>query len=139
MSDIIKCPVCGEDNFDDQEFCQSCNSRLRPSSVTPGQAPTKKNTAELEPILPQWLRDARDQSRQAAGLDSPQNEELNQQQMPPEVHASGMDLLAGLHSQAGDDAEEETPDWLASITGVNNKSKKTCTGISRSPTCGTGQ
>ncbi len=36
---------------------------------------------------------------------------------------SSDDLLAGLHSQAGNE-EEETPDWLANITGAAPKSKK---------------
>ncbi|MFN8411057.1 MAG: hypothetical protein U0Z26_01580 [Anaerolineales bacterium] len=131
MSDIIKCPVCGKDNFADQEVCLFCDSELHPksdaSTLTPGQAPTKKNTAELEPILPQWLRDARDQSRQTAGTESPQSEEQKKSSMPPEAHVSGMDLLAGLHSQSEDDGEEDTPDWLASITGANNKPKQTPT------------
>ena len=31
-----------------------------------GQIPTKKVTSELEPILPQWLREAREKARQSA-------------------------------------------------------------------------
>jgi hypothetical protein len=126
MANIIKCPVCGENNLSDQEFCQSCQSRLQPLTgklkgedkpLTPGQAPTKKNTAELEPVLPQWLREARTSARQSS--------EENAQQPPqaPRSTFSGADLLAGLQSQSQED-EEDTPDWLASITGEKPKPKK---------------
>jgi hypothetical protein len=58
-------------NPDDQSACSFCRQPLRTtgndSSIRPGEMPTKKTTAELEPILPQWLRDARAQSRQPAG------------------------------------------------------------------------
>ncbi|NWF63901.1 MAG: hypothetical protein HXY38_06300 [Chloroflexi bacterium] len=82
------------------------------ASFQPGQAPNRKDTGELEPLLPQWLREAREIARES---------ETNK---PPEPHtplspsASNMDLLAGLQSQSGDEAEEEIPDWLASITGT---------------------
>lgn len=127
MADI-KCPVCGEINPADQEFCQSCQSRLQPLTGTlkgadapihPGQMPTKKNTAELEPILPQWLRDARDKARKTAEEQTAQTA----QESAPQIGASAQDLLAGLQSQS-DEGEEETPDWLASITGAKPKSKK---------------
>lgn len=130
MADVIKCPVCGESNLTDQEFCQYCQSRLQPltgslkgadAAIKPGQAPTKKNTAELEPILPQWLRDARDSARKSAEDDA-----VQQAGRPPQESFSASstpDLLAGLQSQAGND-EEETPDWLANITGAAPKPKK---------------
>ena len=130
MADIT-CPVCGEINSADQEFCQYCQSRLQPltgplkgadAPITPGQFPTKKVTADLEPILPQWLRDARDKARKNA------EEQAEQESKPePETGASAPDLLAGLQSQKAED-EEETPDWLANITGSKSKSKKTETG-----------
>ena len=130
MADVIKCPSCGENNPADAAFCQFCQTRLAPStgnlqgndgSIKPGQLPTKKSTAELEPILPQWLRDARQKAQQ----DDDQPEE---QKLPPQVDArtrpvKSNDLLDGLQSQAGDDEEEETPDWLANITGVQPKEK----------------
>ena len=77
--DSIKCPVCGEVNPGNAEFCQNCMSRLQPltgslkgtdAPLQPGQIPTKKVTAELEPILPQWLREAREKARQSAGEDA---------------------------------------------------------------------
>ena len=137
MADIIKCPVCGESNQPDQEFCQYCRSRLQPltgrlkgadAPIKPGQMPTRKNTAELEPILPQWLREARDSARKSTDNDLPQEDQSKHQEAAP---APSYDLLAGLHSQKEDDAaEDEIPDWLASITGDSPKSKK---GQSESP------
>ena len=129
MSDVIKCPVCGESNLSDQEFCQYCQSRLQPltgslkgadAPIKPGQVPTKKNTAELEPILPQWLRDARDSARKSAEDSSSQSGKSPQESFSA---SSTPDLLAGLQSHAGSD-EEETPDWLANITGAEPKPKK---------------
>lgn len=129
MADVIKCPVCGESNLPDQEFCQYCQSRLQPLTgslkgandpIKPGQAPTKKNTAELEPILPQWLRDARDSARKSAEDDAAQAGRQPQESFNA---SSSPDLLAGLQSQSSSD-EEETPDWLANITGAAPKAKK---------------
>jgi hypothetical protein len=129
MAKIIKCPICGKDNPSDLEFCQNCRSRLEPltgplkgmdATIKPGQAPTRKNTAELEPILPQWLRDARDSARKSA-----EDEAVSQvgKQSRDSFSASGSDLLAGLQSHAESD-DEEIPDWLTSITGDPAKSKK---------------
>lgn len=124
----IACPVCGEINSSEHEFCQHCQSRLNPltgplkgadAPIQPGQFPTKKNTAELEPILPQWLRDARDNARKSAEEQASEAAQKTQ----PQPNASTPDLLAGLQLQGADD-EEETPDWLATITGVKPKSKK---------------
>ncbi|MDO8752489.1 MAG: zinc ribbon domain-containing protein, partial [Anaerolineales bacterium] len=130
MPDVIKCPSCGESNLPDQEFCQYCQARLQPltgtlmgedAPIKSGELPTKKNTAELEPILPQWLRDARESARQ----DDPTTAQLDLQQ-PPQLKPASVthDLLAGLQSQAGDEEEDNIPDWLASITGHTSKSTK---------------
>ena len=70
-----------------------------------GEKPTKKNTGELEPILPEWLRDVRQQARESAEEDAAQPKV--QKNEPP-------DLLAGLASQAGAD-DDAIPDWLAGI------------------------
>ena len=129
MADVIKCPVCGESNLPEQEFCQYCQSRLQPltgnlkgadAAIKPGQMPTKKNTAELEPILPQWLRDARDSARKSAESDAAQAGRQSQESYSA---SSTPDLLAGLQSQSGTD-DEDTPDWLANITGAAPKPKK---------------
>jgi hypothetical protein len=72
-----------------QEYCLNCQARLDISApLQPGQAPIKKTTAELEPILPQWLRDARDQARKSAQEDAANT--LNQ---PPDKKDSQIDLL----------------------------------------------
>lgn len=129
MADTIKCPVCGEINPADIEFCQNCQSRLQPltgplkgedAPLTPGQAPTKKTTSELEPILPQWLRDARQQARRTAEEDALKEAEAQKTTPVSKVP----DLLAGLTSQH-ETEDEETPDWLANITGVPAHKKKT--------------
>ncbi len=132
MADIIKCSVCGESNQSDQEFCQFCQSRLQPltgplkgmsETLKPGQIPTKKNTGELEPILPQWLREARSSARKNSEDDAAQAAQQPQESHPA---SSGGDLLAGLHAtrQAQDNEEEDVPDWLTSITGETPKTKK---------------
>lgn len=128
MADTIKCAVCGEINPGDLEFCQNCQSRLQPltgplkgenAPISPGEAPTKKVTSELEPILPQWLREARQQARKSAEEQAAQSEQ--DQKAGP---ASGApDLLAGLASQSKDE-DEDMPDWLANITGAPAKKKK---------------
>jgi hypothetical protein len=105
----IRCPNCGRNNPDLLEVCQFCQTPLKPESVLRiGQTPTKKNTGELESVLPDWLKDMRQQARvsaeedaEAAARAAPQNEE------PP-------DLLAGLASQSGS-ADEDVPDWLAGL------------------------
>ena len=140
MTNVIKCPACGENNLSDQEFCQYCQARLQPltgnlkgadAPLKPGQIPTKKNTAELEPILPQWLREARNSARQIAedatsDAQLPPPSKTPQATRPPSFAG---DLLAGLHAQhqAQDNDEEDTPDWLANITGETPKQKKSQT------------
>jgi hypothetical protein len=128
----IKCPACEEVNPAELEFCQNCQARLQQTDtgnlrkaggpIQPGQVPTKKATAELEPILPQWLRDARNEAREGAKAEAEQIAQNLQQPALPAHQAP--DLLAGLQSQ-GDDEDDETPDWLATITGAPPKSKKT--------------
>jgi len=128
MAKTIKCPTCGEKTSADLEFCQYCQSRLQPltgnlkgadTPLTPGQIPTKKSTADLEPILPQWLRDARGAARDSTEDDFLQTKAENHPPAPPSRAASfsSQDLLAGLQSQSENDDEDETPDWLANITG----------------------
>jgi len=134
MANVIKCPVCGEDNLSDQEFCQYCQSRLLPLTgnakgadepLRPGQIPTKKITADLEPVLPQWLREARSLARQTSEDDVPQPAQQKPESSPP---STGADLLAGLQAQRQEEADEEDlPDWLTSITGEPPKEKKSRT------------
>jgi hypothetical protein len=75
-----------------------------------GQTPTRKDTGELEAILPDWLKDVRQQARSSA------EEDAAQASAQPKVEKDKPpDFLAGLVSQAGDAGEDEVPDWLASI------------------------
>jgi hypothetical protein len=130
MAEPIICPVCGESNPADMEFCKNCQSRLLPLTgplkdedgpIHPGQIPTKKVTAELEPILPEWLREARKQARQSAE-DEPTITGGDKQTKPL---TQTPDLLAGLADQNKQgDEDDETPDWLRSITGAPAKKKK---------------
>jgi hypothetical protein len=107
----ITCPMCGKPNPADQAVCQYCEARLKPLTdelsrsqppIRPGEEPTDVDTGQLEPILPQWLRDIRQQSRESADEDA--------EQPPAEEKA---DLLAGLQSQS--EGDEEIPDWLAGL------------------------
>jgi hypothetical protein len=127
MAEMVKCPACGEMTAKEFEFCQYCQSRLQPltgnlrgenAPIKPGEPPTKKSTADLEPILPQWLRDARQSARESSEGEIPQPA-----QPTPLSRGTGRpntpgDFLAGLQSQSGEDDEEEIPDWLSNITGV---------------------
>ena len=125
--DTVKCPVCGQMNPANAEVCQNCKSRLEPltgplnAPLQAGQIPTKKVTSELEPILPQWLREAREKARQSASEEEA-NSSLIAANNTPTV-PSTPDLLAGLASQ-GNDEEDEVPDWLTSLTGSAPAKKK---------------
>jgi hypothetical protein len=128
MADTIICPVCGESNPADMEFCQNCQSRLLPltgplkgedAPLHPGQIPTKKVTSELEPILPGWLREARKQARQSAQ----EEPTISGGEKTSKPVPDAPDLLAGLASQ-NEGEEDDTPDWLTSITGAPAKKKK---------------
>src|ERR1044071_6807480 len=106
----LRCPNCEKNNPDVLDVCQFCQTSLKPESVLRiGQTPTKKNTGELESVLPDWLRDVRQQARDSAEAESQAAAEST-----PESHEPP-DLLAGLASQANSAEEEEVPDWLASL------------------------
>ncbi|HLF75404.1 MAG TPA: hypothetical protein VI524_13700 [Anaerolineales bacterium] len=116
MADI-RCPNCGKDNPETLDRCQFCQAPLKSgSSLHTGESPTKKNTGELEPILPDWLKDLRQQARKSAEEDATEQEArlTSQKKEPP-------DLLAGLASQANT-GDDEIPDWLASL-GPANKAR----------------
>jgi hypothetical protein len=116
MADMIQCPVCGAENPPGQKNCQRCQSSLsNDSRFQPGQAPGVRDTGELEAILPQWLRDARESAKQP-DMGEPSQEETP---TPSPKTPAPMDFLAGLQSQAGDNDDEEVPDWLANITGAS--------------------
>ena len=107
MEELI-CPVCGVVNPPEAETCSNCGSSLH-APIQPGEAPTRRNTSELEPILPDWLREAREKARDTDAREITQ----------PLKKVSGplggsSDLLAGLNAQSKED-EAEIPDWLANI------------------------
>ncbi|MGE5462013.1 MAG: hypothetical protein ACM3PS_01570 [Syntrophothermus sp.] len=111
MADI-RCPKCGRDNPSSLTICQFCQAPLTPeSTLRIGDKPIKKNTGELEPVLPDWLRDVRQQARDAAEKDA-----ADAATMPKIQKAEPPDLLAGLASQVGNSDEEDVPDWLASLS-----------------------
>ncbi|MBN1449483.1 MAG: hypothetical protein JW963_00560 [Anaerolineales bacterium] len=115
----IKCPMCSKPNPAELDVCQFCEARLKPLTdelsrsqppIRPGEEPTDKDTSELEPVLPQWLREVRQQARDSVE-DEPEQAPTEEEASPEE----SADLLAGLQSQAKDD--EEIPDWLADLRG----------------------
>jgi hypothetical protein len=106
----LRCPNCGKNNPDVLDVCQFCQTPLKPESVLRiGQTPTKKNTGELESVLPDWLKDMRQQARDSAEADAQAAAQSKPQKIEPP------DLLAGLASQGSSADDEDVPDWLASI------------------------
>jgi len=109
----VTCPNCGNDNPDFLDNCQFCQTALRrEATLNIGENPTKKSTGELEPILPDWLKDARQQAR-----DSAEEEAAKEATRPKIQKAEAPDLLAGLAFQSAAN-EEEVPDWLAAINPI---------------------
>ncbi|MEP0805525.1 MAG: zinc ribbon domain-containing protein, partial [Chloroflexota bacterium] len=105
----IRCPNCGRENPDFLDVCQFCQTPLITDPLLHiGEEPTKKDTGELEQILPDWLKEVRQQ-----GMEEAQEDALRPQSRS-KVTEEPPDLLAGLMSQAESD-EEELPDWLAGI------------------------
>ena len=106
----LRCPKCGKNNPDLLEVCQFCQTPLKPDSVLHiGQTPTKKNTGELEAVLPDWLKNVRQQAKDSAEEETqmPAQSKVEKDEPP--------DLLAGLVSQSSAGDDDEIPDWLASI------------------------
>ena len=65
MAEIL-CPKCGQPNPDFLDACQFCQTPLKSeSSLQFGAKPTKKNTGELESVLPDWLKGVRQQARES--------------------------------------------------------------------------
>jgi hypothetical protein len=115
----IKCPMCSKPNPAELDVCQFCEARLKPLTdelsrsqppIHPGEEPTDMDTGQLEPVLPQWLREVRQQARDSAEEDAEQASAAEEASQPDEAS----DLLAGLQSQSDD---EEVPDWLAGLRG----------------------
>ncbi|HET6594893.1 MAG TPA: hypothetical protein VFG81_04685 [Anaerolineales bacterium] len=108
----IRCPNCGRNNPDLLDVCQFCQTPLKPESILhSGETPTKKNTGELQSILPDWLKDIQQQSNAAAEEDAAQAARLRSSQKEEPA-----DLLAGLASQTSGAEEEDVPDWLSGLS-----------------------
>ena len=114
----IKCPMCSKPNPAELDVCQFCEARLKPLTdelsrsqppIQPGEQPKDMATSDLEPVLPQWLREVRQQARDSSE-DEPEQAPAEEEAAQPEESA---DLLAGLQSQSEDD--EEIPDWLSGL------------------------
>lgn len=113
----IRCPHCGKENPDFLDTCQFCQSPLKSESMLHfGEKPTKKNTSELEDILPDWLKSARQQSR-----DTAEDDALHVAPQPKPRKEEPRDLLAGLTFQSESSDDEEIPDWLSSINPISRK------------------
>jgi len=116
MSDI-RCPNCGRDNPDFLDVCQFCQTPLQAeSSLQIGDSPTKKNTGELEAVLPDWLKDARQQSRDLSATEDAMEPTITSKLQKD----TAPDLLAGLINQSASD-DDEVPDWLAELNPVDEK------------------
>jgi hypothetical protein len=120
--------MCGKVNPPDLDVCQYCGARLKPvlppssddsEPIHPGEAPTPKNTAELERALPSWLRSLRggkDSIEADSGNAAPSGENLSiETPAPPASESTGElpDWLAGLDKPSTEN--EEVPDWLAGL------------------------
>ena len=116
MADI-RCSHCGKDNPDFFDVCQFCQSPLTPESMVHiGEDPVEKDTGELEEVLPDWLKDARQRGKNEDGID----DAFRSQTQPRVPKEEPPDLLAGLMSQADSD-EDDVPDWLTSINPITDK------------------
>lgn len=116
----IRCPNCGRENPDFFDNCQFCQTPLKSDSVMKmGDKPTKKNTGELENVLPDWLKDVRQQARSSAEEDA-----AKAAAQPKAQKEEPLDFLAGLASQANNADEEEVPDWLSTLSGKGKDEKK---------------
>ena len=114
------CPNCGRENPESLSVCQFCQTALPPeSTVRLGDQPTKKKTGELEPALPDWLKDLRQQAR-----DSAEEEAAGAASMPKVQKEEPPDLLAGLASQVARSDEEDIPDWLANLSPAPKATEK---------------
>ncbi len=85
-------------------------------SIHPGQLPTKKNTEELEPALPAWLRALRQPNAETPsgqGAEKPADKTIPLSPAPELKPEELPDWLADLDSES--QKAEEIPGWLSSI------------------------
>jgi len=94
----------------------------RGDPIYPGEAPTRKNTSELEPTLPTWLhslRKGQDSTEGTSAADTSTDQDLPLSPVPaasPDSSGDLPDWLSGLEKAASSE-EEEVPGWLASLRG----------------------
>jgi hypothetical protein len=109
-------------------------------SMRPGDAPTQKNTAELEFALPNWLRKLRGQPKEKPAADVPTQPRKKEPEESPkeetifEIHGEVLpdipasapneevsDWLSGLDQTTQE--EEHTPAWMSNIEIPPKKGK----------------
>lgn len=112
----ILCKHCGMPNAPERMVCSFCHQPLHvvddSESIRPGDVPTKKSTGELEPILPEWLRDARANARRAEAenaVGEARSDALNSPAQGEEVP----DLLAGLEYVSREEQDDAIPGWMS--------------------------
>ncbi len=116
MADLL-CSHCGMPNPPGQNVCSFCRQPLRAPEdsqpIRPGELPTKKTTAELEPVLPDWLKDARANARRV-DADAARAAEQAQAavERPAPKKEEVPDLLAGLESASREEQEDDIPEWM---------------------------
>ncbi|MFZ5858435.1 MAG: hypothetical protein ACOYZ6_16540 [Chloroflexota bacterium] len=120
MAELL-CPHCGMPNDPEQNVCSFCRQPLHGleenNSIRPGDAPTKKTTAELEPVLPAWLREARETARRVEAEKNAADAQAEAEKPAPKPEVP--DLLAGLASAARDDQDDEIPEWMRGAAPVS--------------------
>ncbi len=121
MADVL-CPHCGMPNAPTQNVCSFCRQPLREvegdPGFRPGESPTKKTTADLEPVLPAWLRDVRANARRADAEKTAEDAQ-SEAEHPAPPKETPPDLLAGLASAAREDQDDEIPDWMRGAAPVS--------------------
>jgi hypothetical protein len=120
MADIL-CSKCGMPNPGEQNVCSFCRQSLRVSedelSIHPGEMPTKKTTADLEPVLPDWLRDARAKARRADEELAADEAKTAAEQPAPQAPVVA-DWLAGLESTSRNEEQDEIPEWMSGVSAA---------------------
>ncbi len=114
MADLL-CPHCGMPNPPGQNVCSFCRQPLRAPEdsqpIRPGELPTKKTTAELEPVLPDWLKDARANARRVDAENAAEQAQAAVERPAPKKEEVP-DLLAGLESASREEQDDEIPEWM---------------------------
>ena len=114
MADLL-CSHCGMPNPPGQNVCSFCRQPLRAPEdsqpIRPGELPTKKTTAELEPVLPDWLKDARANARRVDAENAAEQAQAAVERPAPKKEEVP-DLLAGLESASREEQDDDIPEWM---------------------------